>query len=722
MRKTQRGKQRRKTQRVKQRGKQMRKTRRDKQMRKTRMSKQMRKTRMSKQRSKQRRKPHLKLKGGSAGVDESVEAHGAIEFSDIPSRLKESKAIFHKSYEIHAPCVRASMHSLFYPWYISKLRKFIAKNPNILVGKIIDPELMGDGGEIWRGTMVNIKGIAESTNFNGEILADIAKFDCTHILPEIIPIHIYEGAPVPGTVLNPVPLERWTPDRNPACEICFSSFTILNRKHHCRSCGRLLCGKCSSDSLIFPGEGVPKRVCYKCKSDWEKVSGTAVINAENQLLRIEGSAPATTAGAYIIETSTHEISPSSLGDHTFFINWRGKSVCYELSDPNPDPNLIRKMLSPRLSLPILCIGDLGFVDHGDDGPVTDARIWEFMNIYNKWCDFFDNISSMTKEQKIEVMSDVYEGLDEKFTGHMRGMDGLELLAMELLYKKLDILEPGGKLIHHCVYETETEHPLLRRDCAGMGPMYMPLTGAIATECVTNEDYKKTDDIRIALHHIYEYLLTPSDAEKTRVIFAEAQYAPRDSPLRQSGHAFLLARTIKKGIDYYCYVDAANEGDEDEDGISLCEMVQRPNDKAGQHKACEKILQVICDLMSDGIRGDDEHGDIKDLWKFLVCIPVAGLEEVVPDGNGPIEVYGYDDMLAGEMDWQREFEPYFTNTMDIYNWYETSGFNERSVKYATRDPYHAGGVDESVEDNMATWGARGPKGRTARRSNSRITPY
>ena len=702
----QRGKtQRRKTQRRVQRRKTQRKTQRRVQRGK------QRRVQRGKQRGKQRRKTHLKLKGGSHG----------IEFDDIPRRLKESKAIFRRSFMRDELCVRASMHSLFYPWYINKLRKFIDENPHILVGKIDDGR--------WRGTMVNIKGIVKSTNLSGEILVDIAKFDCTHILPTTIQIHMYKGVPGQGTVLDPMPQEMWTSDSEVKCQICFNLFTFTKRRHHCRSCGRVLCNECSSESLIFPGNTEEERVCHKCAGDWHAAQGHAVIDTERQMLRIEGWAPApatatagvdeSVAAGSIIETSIHDIRMTPSGGRTFVINSLGKSYTIYI-DPNPDPNLIHKMLSPRLSLPILCIGGLGFVDLGDGGPVTDARVWEFMDIYNDWCVFFDNIRVLTKKQIMDVMGDIYEGRGKKFTGYMRGMDGLELLGMEWLYKKLDILEPGGKLIHHCVFETENTLTLFDTEVSGMGPMYMPLTGDIANKCVANGDYKRTNDIRIALHHIYEYLLTPSETETTRVIIAIARWASLKTG-RESGHAFLLVRTILNGIDYYCYIDAANEGEDD--GISLCKMVRRPADKDRRYEACEEILQVICDLMSE-----DKHGDIQDIWKFTVCIPVAGPGEVVPDGNGPIEVYGYDAMRDGEIDWITEFRPQSYNTMDVWSpeeWGESNGFNERSVKHAMRDPYHAGipPVPAAAADEVGGSAGMGASGRSARRDRGdRYDPY
>ena len=50
-----------------------------------------------------------------------------------------------------------------------------------------------------------------------------------------------------------VVLPRWQPDDElSACSICGNAFTFLNRRHHCRRCGRLVCGPCSPHRITIP--------------------------------------------------------------------------------------------------------------------------------------------------------------------------------------------------------------------------------------------------------------------------------------------------------------------------------------------------------------------------------------------------------------------------------------------------------------------------------------
>ena len=52
----------------------------------------------------------------------------------------------------------------------------------------------------------------------------------------------------------------------PYCSHCLEDFDALNRRHHCRCCGSLFCGACSSNFTRLPGFGIeaPARVCERC--------------------------------------------------------------------------------------------------------------------------------------------------------------------------------------------------------------------------------------------------------------------------------------------------------------------------------------------------------------------------------------------------------------------------------------------------------------------------
>ncbi|XP_066996480.1 pleckstrin homology domain-containing family F member 2 isoform X2 [Anabrus simplex] len=59
----------------------------------------------------------------------------------------------------------------------------------------------------------------------------------------------------------------WVPDSEAAvCMHCKrTQFTVLNRRHHCRKCGAVVCGPCSNKRFLLPSQSSkPLRVCLNC--------------------------------------------------------------------------------------------------------------------------------------------------------------------------------------------------------------------------------------------------------------------------------------------------------------------------------------------------------------------------------------------------------------------------------------------------------------------------
>jgi growth factor-regulated tyrosine kinase substrate len=50
------------------------------------------------------------------------------------------------------------------------------------------------------------------------------------------------------------------------CFKCKTTFTMFNRRHHCRGCGRIFCHACSSRKSPIPDLHIrrPVRVCDMC--------------------------------------------------------------------------------------------------------------------------------------------------------------------------------------------------------------------------------------------------------------------------------------------------------------------------------------------------------------------------------------------------------------------------------------------------------------------------
>ncbi|KAK2962647.1 hypothetical protein BLNAU_2480 [Blattamonas nauphoetae] len=59
---------------------------------------------------------------------------------------------------------------------------------------------------------------------------------------------------------------KWVPDEaSQSCRLCKSRFTVVNRRHHCRYCGYVFCGKCCYKKADIPEYNIfSERVCNNC--------------------------------------------------------------------------------------------------------------------------------------------------------------------------------------------------------------------------------------------------------------------------------------------------------------------------------------------------------------------------------------------------------------------------------------------------------------------------
>lgn len=62
---------------------------------------------------------------------------------------------------------------------------------------------------------------------------------------------------------------RWVNDNDVhQCTNCRQTFSLTQRKHHCRSCGNVFCERCSAKNAIIAATSKkPQRVCDQCYKD-----------------------------------------------------------------------------------------------------------------------------------------------------------------------------------------------------------------------------------------------------------------------------------------------------------------------------------------------------------------------------------------------------------------------------------------------------------------------
>ncbi|XP_043937600.1 pleckstrin homology domain-containing family F member 2-like [Protopterus annectens] len=71
----------------------------------------------------------------------------------------------------------------------------------------------------------------------------------------------------PGNTLTKEHAAPWIPDH--ATDICMrctsTKFNFIERRHHCRYCGYVVCGQCSKQNFLFPNMSKkPQRICLLC--------------------------------------------------------------------------------------------------------------------------------------------------------------------------------------------------------------------------------------------------------------------------------------------------------------------------------------------------------------------------------------------------------------------------------------------------------------------------
>ncbi|KAL1538052.1 1-phosphatidylinositol-3-phosphate 5-kinase [Salvia divinorum] len=143
----------------------------------------------------------------------------------------------------------------------------------------------------------------------------------------------------------------WMPDQS--CRVCYecdSQFTLINRRHHCRLCGRIFCAKCTSNRL-HSGHSGPKisledcdkiRVCNYCfkqreKEQWGKELIVAVDDGR-QVDLPDASSTSQSSASFLSTRSSGTCSSSS----TTFLSVSQSATPSPMQSPSTEADLDRQ--------------------------------------------------------------------------------------------------------------------------------------------------------------------------------------------------------------------------------------------------------------------------------------------------------------------------------------------------------------------------------------------
>ncbi|WCJ39304.1 1-phosphatidylinositol-3-phosphate 5-kinase FAB1B [Euphorbia peplus] len=140
----------------------------------------------------------------------------------------------------------------------------------------------------------------------------------------------------------------WMPDQS--CRVCYEcdvQFTLINRRHHCRVCGRVFCAKCTANSVPIPAsdpgsareEWERIRVCNYCFKQWQL--GIAGFDNGIQVPSLDQLCSSPSAASLASSKSSGTVNSSSftLGSVPYSVG------PYQRAQQSPGPTALSNQLS-----------------------------------------------------------------------------------------------------------------------------------------------------------------------------------------------------------------------------------------------------------------------------------------------------------------------------------------------------------------------------------------
>ncbi|TVU05669.1 hypothetical protein EJB05_48841 [Eragrostis curvula] len=143
------------------------------------------------------------------------------------------------------------------------------------------------------------------------------------------PLPPSQSAAAAAAAQEPHDLSRdfWMPDQS--CRVCYdcdAQFTILNRRHHCRHCGRVFCARCTANSVTrSPGDAAREdgeriRVCNYCFKRWLEEEAAARRDLAQPSSPVQSLSPSAASVGSDKSNSTGRSSSGSNGQMSSYTN------------------------------------------------------------------------------------------------------------------------------------------------------------------------------------------------------------------------------------------------------------------------------------------------------------------------------------------------------------------------------------------------------------------
>ncbi|XP_059286492.1 1-phosphatidylinositol-3-phosphate 5-kinase FAB1B [Lycium ferocissimum] len=238
----------------------------------------------------------------------------------------------------------------------------------------------------------------------------------------------------------------WMPDQS--CRVCYecdSQFTVINRRHHCRLCGRIFCAKCASNTVPVPNEepkagredGERIRVCNFCFKQWQQ--GLATVDSRMNLSS-PGLSPSRSTTSLVSDQSGCTCNSGSSGSSTAYptgpYQYVPCSSCQSASQSAqtaPKQDQATSLGNPDFGHFVSCYrSDDEDDDYGVCGSHSEPRHFTPPDVYYDAFNYkeMDNICGPNNDQPAEIESSSVNSSSLAENSEWQNSEGMKELAKQ----------------------------------------------------------------------------------------------------------------------------------------------------------------------------------------------------------------------------------------------------------------------------------------------------